>query len=65
MSQNEIAYIAFANCFNYMGINTNLFKNIENLLLGSFLCNANKKENIGTYNLNMSNKCNFLALRSL
>ena len=65
MSQNEIAYIAFANSFNYMGINTILFKNIENIILGSFLYKSNKKENGSTYNLNMSNKYNFLVLRSL
>ena len=65
MSQSEIAYIAFANSFNYMGINTILFKNIENIILGSFLYKSNKKENGNTYNLNMRNKYNFLVLRSL
>ena len=66
MSQSEVAYIAFANSFNYMGLNNIIFKNIENILLGSYIFNS-KKEETGKYhnNMNKGNKCNFLALRSL
>ena len=66
MSQSEVAYIAFANSFNYMGLNNIIFKNIEYLLLGTFIINSKKEENIIYHNnMNKGNKCNFLALRSL
>ena len=66
ISQSEVAYIAFANSFNYMGLNNIIFKNIEYLLLGSFIINSKKEENIIYHNnMNKGNKCNFLALRSL
>ena len=66
MSQSEVAYIAFANSFNYMGLNNIIFKNIEYLLLGSFIINSKKEETIIYHsNMNKGNKCNFLALRSL
>ncbi len=66
MSQSEFAYITFANDFNYMGLNNIIFKNIEYLLLGTFIINSKKEENIIYHNnMNKGNKCNFLALRSL
>ena len=66
MSQSEVAYIAFANSFNYMGLNNIIFKNIEYLLLGSFIINSKNDENIKYHNnMNKGNKCNYLALRSL
>ena len=66
MFQSEVAYIAFANSFNYMGLNNIIFKNIEYLLLGTFIINSKKEENIIYHNnMNKGNKCNFLALRSL
>ncbi len=66
MSQSDVAYIAFSNSFNYMGLNNIIFKNIEYLLLGTFIINSKKEENIIYHNnMNKGNKCNFLALRSL
>ena len=65
MSQNEIAYIAFSNSINFMGINNIVLRNIENILLG-FFNNSNKKEQNKCFeNMKMGNKCNFFALRSL
>ena len=66
MSQSDVAYIAFSNSFNYMGLNNIIFKNIEYLLLGSFIINSKNDENIKYHNnMNKGNKCNYLALRSL
>ena len=66
MSQSDAAYIAFSNSFNYMGLNNIIFKNIEYLLLGSFIINSKNDENIKYHNnMNKGNKCNYLALRSL
>ena len=66
MSQSDVAYIAFSNSFNYMGLNNIIFKNIEYLLLGSFIINSKNDENIKYHNnMNKGNKCNYLVLRSL
>ncbi len=59
MSQSEIAYLVFVNSFNYMGINTIILKNIETIVLGSFIENSETKKYIN----NMNN--HFLALSSL
>ena len=59
MSQSEIAYLVFVNSFNYMGINTIILKNIETIVLGSFIENSENKKFIN----NMNN--HFLALSSL
>ena len=59
MSQSEIAYLVFVNSFNYMGINAIILKNIETIVLGSFIENSENKKFIN----NMNN--HFLALSSL
>ena len=59
MSQSEIAYLVFVNSFNYMGINTIILKNIETIVLGSFIENSENKKFIN----NMNN--HFLTLSSL
>ena len=59
MSQSEIAYLVFVNSFNYMGINTIILKNIETVVLGSFIENSENKKFIN----NMNN--HFLTLSSL
>ena len=59
MSQSEIAYLVFVNSFNYMGINTIMLKNIETIVLGSFIENSENKKFIN----NMNN--HFLTLSSL
>ena len=69
MSQSEIAYIAFSNSFNYLGINIIVLRNIENIILGlynNYNSNSNKREENKCFdNIKIGNKCNFLALRSL
>ena len=69
MSQSEIAYIAFSNSFNYLGINIIVLRNIENIILGlynNYNYNSNKREENKCFdNIKIGNKCNFLALRSL
>ena len=65
MSQSEIAYIAFTNSFNFMGINIIVLRNIENVLLGLYN-NSNKREENKCFDKKkIGNKYNFFALRSL
>ncbi len=58
MQQSQIAYLCFVECFNILGINIYILRNIENILLNSIVKNNNQKEN-------NNNKYNIKALFSL
>ena len=58
MQQSQIAYFCLVECFNILGINIYILRNIENILHNSIIKNNNQKED-------NNNKYNIKALFSL